>query len=106
MNCIFICIFYEKTYINMLYLLLESIFIFGNLDNNTKILIYTSTQFMNIIKNSHLFNDENIKFEINDNYDTIDKACKARLDLFNFSCINNYEKILSVHFCNKFALIL
>jgi len=49
---------------------------------------------MNIIKNSHLFNDENIKFEINDNYDTIDKACKARLDLFNFSCINNYEKIL------------
>ena len=94
MNCIFICIFYEKTYINMLYLLLESIFIFGNLDNNTKILIYTSTQFMNIIKNSHLFNDENIKFEINDNYDTIDKACKARLDLFNFSCINNYEKIL------------
>jgi predicted O-methyltransferase YrrM len=47
---------------------------------------------MNIIKQSHLFNDEKIKFEINDNYDTIDKACKARLDIFNFSY--NYEKIL------------
>ncbi len=96
MNCIFICIFNNEKYIDMLYLLLESIFIFGNLDKNTEILIYTSTKFMNIIKNSHLFNDDKIKFEINDSYNTIDKACKARLDLFNFSCIDNYEKILYI----------
>jgi predicted O-methyltransferase YrrM len=94
MNCIFICLFNNEKYIDMLYLLLESIFIFGNLDENTEILIYTSTKFMNIIKNSHLFNDEKIKFEINDTYDSIDKACKARLDLFNFSF--NYEKILYI----------
>jgi lipopolysaccharide biosynthesis glycosyltransferase len=49
---------------------------------------------MNLIKNSHLFNEEKIKFEINDNYNTIDKACKARLDLFNLSSIKNYNKIL------------
>ena len=49
---------------------------------------------MNIIKQSHLFNAEKVKFEINDNYDNIDKACKARLDLFNFKSISIYNKIL------------
>jgi hypothetical protein len=78
----------------MFFLLLESIFIYGNLDNDTNILVYTSTYFMNIIKRSHLFNDEKIKFEINDTYDNIDKACKARLDLFMLPSIINYNKIL------------
>lgn len=94
MNCIFICVFNQKEYINMLNMLLESIFIYGNLDDNTNILIYTSTEFMNIIKNNYLFNNEKIKFEINDMYNNIDKACKSRLDIFNLSSIINYDKIL------------
>ena len=94
MNAIFICVFNQEKYVDMLYLLLESIFIYGNLDNNTNILVYTSTPFMNKIKQSHLYNDDKIKFEINDSYDTIDKACKARLDLFELQSIKNYEKIL------------
>ena len=94
MNCIFICVFNQEKYVDMFFLLLESIFIYGNLDDNTNILVYTSTPFMNIIKQNHLFNDEKIKFEINDTYDTIEKACKARLDLFNLSSIKNYDKIL------------
>jgi hypothetical protein len=94
MNFIFCCVFNQTKYIDMFYLLLESIFIYGNLSDNTNILVYTSTSFMNKIKKSHLFNDEKIKFEINDSYDNIDKACKARLDLFNLSSIKNYEKIL------------
>ena len=94
MNCIFLCVFYEKKYIDMLYLLLESIFIYGNLDENTNILIYTSTLFMNIIKQSHLFNSEKIIFELNDTYNSIDSACKSRLDLFNLPSISNYNKIL------------
>jgi lipopolysaccharide biosynthesis glycosyltransferase len=94
MNCIFICVFNQQKYVEMFFLLLESIFIYGNLDNNTNILIYTSTPFMNMIKQNHLFNDEKIKLEINDTYNNIDKACKARLDLFNLSSISNYEKIL------------
>jgi hypothetical protein len=94
MNCIFCCVFNQEKYIDMFFLLLESIFIYGNLDENTNILVYTSTPFMNIIRQSHLFNDEKIKFEINDTYDNIDKACKARLDLFNLPSIINYNKIL------------
>jgi lipopolysaccharide biosynthesis glycosyltransferase len=49
---------------------------------------------MNRIQQSHLFNAEKMKFEINDIYDTIDKACKARLDLFLLPSISNYSKIL------------
>jgi len=93
MNCIFCCVFNQEKYVDMFFLLLESIFIYGNL-NNTNILVYTSTVFMNKIKQSHLFNNEKIKFEINDTYNNIDKACKARLDLFNLPSIINYNKIL------------
>jgi hypothetical protein len=94
MDCIFICVFNQEKYIDMLYLLLESLFIYGNLQN-TDILIYTSSKFMNIIKENHLFNknNEKIKFEINDTYNNIDKACKSRLDLFDLS-ISHYNKIL------------
>lgn len=94
MNCIFCCVFSQEKYIDMFFLFLESINIYGKLDDNTIILVYTSTSFMNIIKHSHLFNDKKIIFEINDTYDNIDKACKARLDLFNLSSINKYNKIL------------
>jgi lipopolysaccharide biosynthesis glycosyltransferase len=72
---------------------LESVFNYGNLDENTDILIYTSTDFMNIIKQSHLFN-EKIQFELNNNYNDIDKACKARLDLFHLKSSANYSKFL------------
>ena len=102
MNCIFICVFNNKNYVDMFYLLLESINIYGNLKDDVKILIYTSTEFMNMIQKSPLFN-ENIRFEINDTYNNIDKACKARLDCFKLNSINNnnnnnninsYKKIL------------
>ena len=94
MNCIFCCVFTQSQYVDMFYLLLESILNYGKLDNNTKILVYTSTPFMNMIKQSHLFNVDQLFFEINDIYDNIDKACKSRLNLFNLSSISNYEKIL------------
>lgn len=77
-DCIFICAFSSQKYVQMLTLLLESIFIFGDLNNTTDILIYTSTIFSNMIKQSRLYNNT-IKFEINDNYDDIDKRL-VRLD--------------------------
>jgi predicted O-methyltransferase YrrM len=78
----------------MFLLLLESIFIYGNLDDNTKILIYTSTPFMNRIKQSHLYNETKIIFETNDNYHGLDAACKARLDIFSLKSISGCNKIL------------
>lgn len=93
MNCIFTCVFNQINYTKMLFLMLESIFIYGNLRDDTEILIYTSTEFMNIIKHSCLYNPK-IVFEINDTYDTIDKACKARLDLFQLKSVAKYDKIM------------
>ena len=40
MNCIFCCIFNQEKYVDMFFLLLESIFIYGDLNNNTNILVY------------------------------------------------------------------
>lgn len=92
MNCIFICVFNNKEYIKLLRLLLESIFIHNEMINN-EILIYTNTNFMNKIKQCHLMFPF-IQFEINDNYNNVDLACKSRLDLFYLKNISKYEKIL------------
>jgi len=89
MNCIFCCVFNHEKYVDMFFLLLESLFIYGQLECD--VLVYTSTPFMNKIKESHLFNDK-IKFEINDTYNNIDKACKARMDLFNLPSTHKYIK--------------
>ena len=96
MNCIFICIFYNSNKLDILYLLLESLFIYGNLDDNTNILIYTSNDFMNIIKKNQLFNNNKnkINFEINDNYDNIEKSYKSKLYFFSLPSSINYKKIL------------
>ena len=77
----------------MLYLLLESIYTYGKLDSNTDILIYTSINFMNRIKDSEYMSDR-IVFEINDKYNNIDSACKARLDLFELKSVDIYDRIL------------
>jgi hypothetical protein len=94
MNCIFCCVFNQEKYVDMFFLFLESLLLYGNLNKNTKILIYTSTIFMNIIKKNYLFDETIIIFEINDTYNDIDKSCKSRLNLFNLSSVSNFNKIL------------
>jgi lipopolysaccharide biosynthesis glycosyltransferase len=82
----------------MLYIMLESIYRYGKLGDDIEILIYTSTPFMNHIQNSIYYKQfiqtYNIQFETNDTYNTIDKACKARLDLFYLKSTSKYDKIL------------
>lgn len=92
-NAIFITVFNQDKYVDMLFIMLDSINLYGQLKSNTDILIYTSTIFMNRIKESSYMSDK-IIFEINDSYDNIDKACKARLDLFQLESISKYDKIL------------
>ena len=93
------CVFNNVNYVKMSQLLLESLCIYGNLDADTDILIYTSTPFMKMIQDwfgeKHRSVD-NVRFELNDTYDTIEKACKARLDLFQLPSVDSYHKILYV----------
>jgi hypothetical protein len=90
---IFVTVFFEKKYIYLLYLLLESLYVYGNLDNNTKILIYTSFDFKNIIENSSLYTNY-IIFHINDNFKIVNEAYSARLDLFEIPIVTQFKKIL------------
>ena len=80
----------------MMYLLLDSIYNYGLKNDQccTEILIYTSTKFMDIIKQSPFYRKGLIHFEINDTYGSVEKACKARLDLFSLQSIHKYSKIL------------
>ena len=96
MNCIFTCVFGNREYYGMFMLLLESILKYGNLDDNIQILVYTTTEYMNLIKRSYLYSPTRIVFEVNDNITTIDAACKSRMDLYSFEPVKNnkYKKIL------------
>ena len=98
MNCVFICVFNQEKYVDMFLVMLESLLLFGGLTKDYEILVYTSTAFMELIMASPLFAIANTKssmvFAINDNYTTVDLACKARLDLFDLPQIDKYSRIL------------
>lgn len=98
-NCIFCCIFNNTNYISMFLILFESLCLFANLNNNIDIYLYTTSKFKKYI--IQYINNSNFKnflhyiiFEINDNYNTIDQSCKARIDFFNLKNSYKYNKIL------------
>jgi len=83
-------------YVEMFFLQLKSIYLYGTLDKNTDIVLYTSSELMKFVKSSFLYNifKNNIVFEINDKYNDINSACKSRIDVFDLSSISKYDKIL------------
>jgi len=85
MNCIFICVFNNEKYVDLFLLLLESIYIFGKLNDDTELLIYTTRKFIKLIMKNYIYKifKKKIKFEINDNYNDIKNACRSRYDFFN-----------------------
>jgi len=74
--------------LNIIYLQLESIFIYGNLNNTTEILIYTTTGIKNKIEESELYNNS-IKFEINDT--------AGELVSYKLASLLKYSKILYIN---------
>jgi len=99
MNCIFICVFNQEKYVDMFLVMLDSLLSFGNLNKTQhEILVYTSSKFKEMIEQHPLFStaqeQTNMVFAINDNYITVDAACKARLDLFDLAQVQSYSKVL------------
>lgn len=82
----------------MFLIMLDSLLTFGCLNKDFEILVYTSTEFRKLIQDSQLFQRVNeicqMIFAINDTYNTVDAACKARLDLFDLEPISKYSKVL------------
>lgn len=94
MNLIYICVFYQKSYINLLKLLITSISTKSNINKeNTDILIITSTDFKLVIeKELQNFNLPLLYYILEAN--SIFEAGCARLNIFKYDCIDKYENIL------------
>ena len=93
-NAIFICVFLNNEYLKLLGLLLDSIYIFGEL-TKTDIIIYTTESFKTKIIYTTAYKQlENIIYFKLNTYTTLYDACKARLDLFDFDISKNYKKFL------------
>lgn len=81
-NLIFVCVFHNEEYIALLELLLQSIHLYGEIDNvMTDILIYTTSSFLyriQAIKVPLI----NTRIVVQDAYQSVTESCRARLDLF------------------------
>jgi lipopolysaccharide biosynthesis glycosyltransferase len=94
MNLIYICVFCQKTYINLLKLLLTSISVKGNINKETTdILIITSPSFQPLIQKELALIDLPIRYYILDLH-TLMEACCCKLKIFQYDNINKYNKIL------------
>ena len=91
-NCIFLCVFHKPGYLTLLHILLQSIEKYGQLTEDTCILIYTSSAFKTLIeeKTYHL----PIHYAVIDNYETVEQACRARLDVFQLPLVQSCQQIL------------
>jgi len=94
MNLIYLCVFHQENYINLLKLLLNSLITNGKLNKNTtNILIITSPNFLEKIKSTLLDLDILPEYYLL-NLNTLFEAGCARLNIFNYPNIQNYQKIL------------
>ena len=89
-DCICLRLWNDDRYIDVLYNQLDSIYTFGNLNDNTDIILYTSETYKNKIIDSHLINDRvNIQlFNNNPSYRTL------LLDQFDLPILKEYNKVL------------
>ena len=95
MNLIYACVFHQRNYINLLKLLMLSISKRGNINkDSTHILIITSPEFAPIIHTEiSSFDLPKVDYYTIDLHSLFEAGC-ARLNIFKYTNIQNYEKIL------------
>ena len=93
-NLIYMCIFFNKNYIHLLKLLLESLNEFGKRDDSTDILIITESDFVPWIQEMSADYRLSLKYMIIDGIESIFYAAAARMLIFQYSEIDLYDKIL------------
>jgi len=95
MNLIYMCVFHQESYIQLLKLLIHSIAIKANIHpGTTHILIYTSAAFQPlIVKELADYTSLPIHYTLMD-IDTIMKASCCKLNIFQYDKIHIYDKIL------------
>ena len=93
MNLIYICVFHQESYINLLKLLVTSISVKANLNNDTDILIVTSPSFQPLIKRELESFNLSLQYYILDLHTLFEAGC-ARLNIFKYDTIAKYDTIL------------
>jgi len=95
MNLIYMCVFHQHSYIDLLRLLIRSIYIHSNIDRDTTdILIITSPEFESSIQDTLAKFPLPIKYYILPDIHTLFEAGCARLNIFKYEHIHKYNKIL------------
>ena len=92
MNLIYVCVFHQQQYIELLKLLISSIVQYANIQSNTDILVVTCPAFEPIIKSAF----ETIlplQYFILDLHTLFEAGC-ARLNIFKYDQIEKYDRIL------------
>ena len=94
MNLIYITVFHQESYINLLKLLITSISIKANVNQETTdILIVTCNLFQQQIQKELKSFDLRLHYYILDLHSLFEAGC-ARLNIFKYHNINKYDKIL------------
>jgi len=94
MNLIYMCVFHQQSYINLLKLLINSISVKGNINKETTdILIITSPEFHPIIQKALEHFVLPIFYYLIDLKSLMESSC-CKLKIFSYSQIDKYQKIL------------
>lgn len=94
MNLIYMCVFYQINYVNLLKLLIISISVKANINKETtKILIITSPLFQPLIKKYLENYDLPLQYYILNLHTLMESSC-CKLNIFQYYEINKYKKIL------------
>jgi hypothetical protein len=93
MDCIFLCVFAQPRFLDMLHMLLDSIYTYGALGPRHEVLIYTSSDFAYAIRRSP-FMRPFVRIETRDDADSLAKVCCARLDFFALPSAARYARVL------------
>lgn len=93
-NLIYMCVFHNRKYIELLHLLLKSLKIFGKIDDNIDIVILTHKTFEDEIKDitkSLKINTQNVFLDLK----SIPESKWARFKIFDINiCLEDYSKVL------------
>jgi hypothetical protein len=93
-HLIYVCVFYQKGYINLLELLTHSIMKRGHINPaTTDILIMTSPEFKPLIKDTLEYLEFNFQYHILPLKTMMEAAC-CRLNIFDYEHIEKYDTIL------------
>jgi lipopolysaccharide biosynthesis glycosyltransferase len=94
MNLIYMCVFHQESYIELLKLLIASISRKANINKETTdILIITSPAFQPIIQTELSSFDLPLRYYVLDLHTLMESSC-CKLKIFNYEHVNTYEKIL------------